>query len=129
MIDRYMSILNPCLSCGACCAFYRASFHWSEANDAIGGTVPVEMTSDLNEFRRVMKGTDQKNPRCIALEGEIGVNVRCKIYDLRPSICRAFPVSWENRVPDDMCERARVAWGLSALDPDLTRLDKFPRAA
>ena len=23
--------VNPCLSCGACCAFYRASFYWSEA--------------------------------------------------------------------------------------------------
>jgi len=27
---------NPCLSCGACCAFFRASFHWLETAAAYG---------------------------------------------------------------------------------------------
>ncbi|HOC10952.1 MAG TPA: YkgJ family cysteine cluster protein, partial [Thermomonas sp.] len=22
--------MHPCLSCGACCAYFRVSFHWSE---------------------------------------------------------------------------------------------------
>ena len=27
-----MSNLNPCMTCGACCAFFRVSFYWAEAN-------------------------------------------------------------------------------------------------
>ncbi|EMK5322830.1 YkgJ family cysteine cluster protein, partial [Escherichia coli] len=26
-----MSNLNPCMTCGACCAFFRVSFYWAEA--------------------------------------------------------------------------------------------------
>ncbi|HDN1328034.1 YkgJ family cysteine cluster protein, partial [Escherichia coli] len=25
-----MSNLNPCMTCGACCAFFRVSFYWAE---------------------------------------------------------------------------------------------------
>ena len=35
-----MSDLNPCMTCGACCIFFRVSFYWSEADDA-GGTIPT----------------------------------------------------------------------------------------
>ena len=24
--------MHPCLTCGACCAHFRVSFHWSEAD-------------------------------------------------------------------------------------------------
>ncbi|HGV2870196.1 TPA: YkgJ family cysteine cluster protein, partial [Escherichia coli] len=24
-----MSNLNPCMTCGACCAFFRVSFYWA----------------------------------------------------------------------------------------------------
>ncbi|RBD00840.1 YkgJ family cysteine cluster protein, partial [Xanthomonas oryzae pv. oryzae] len=27
---------HPCLTCGACCAYFRVSFHWSEADPALG---------------------------------------------------------------------------------------------
>ncbi|WP_142908916.1 CxxCxxCC domain-containing protein, partial [Klebsiella pneumoniae] len=27
-----MSNLNPCMTCGACCAFFRVSFYWAEAD-------------------------------------------------------------------------------------------------
>ena len=105
---------NPCLTCGACCAYYRASFYWAEANDA-GGTVPVELTEKLNGFRRVMKGSNQKNPRCVALLGEIGQSVGCSIYELRSSVCLEFDVSWLNGVHNERCDRARAAWGLEPL--------------
>jgi hypothetical protein len=108
---------NPCVACGACCAFYRASFYWAEADDAPGGTVPVELTEKLNDFRRVMRGTNQPKPRCVALLGEIGRSVRCSIYERRASVCREFPVSWEQGVPNGQCDAARAAWGLPALRP------------
>lgn len=107
---------NPCLTCGACCAFYRASFYWAETDEALG-TVPVELTEDLSDFRRAMKGTNQSAPRCIALEGEIGSDVRCTIYDLRSSTCREFPFSWQNGEPNERCDRPRIAWGLPPLPP------------
>ena len=33
--------VHPCLSCGACCAHFRASFYWAEADDQTPGGVPV----------------------------------------------------------------------------------------
>lgn len=106
---------NPCVSCGACCAYYRASFYWGEADDAPGGTVPVGLTEKFNDFRRVMRGTSQKDPRCIALVGTIGQAVRCSIYELRSSVCREFPPSWQQGVHNERCDRSRLAWGLPPL--------------
>ncbi|MDX5332860.1 MAG: YkgJ family cysteine cluster protein, partial [Gammaproteobacteria bacterium] len=65
-----MTAINPCVECGACCATFRVSFYWAEADDAPGGTVPADLTARLNAHRRVMQGTDQPEPRCCALEGE-----------------------------------------------------------
>jgi Fe-S-cluster containining protein len=85
-----------------------------EADDA-GGTVPVGMTENYDSFRRAMMGSNQPNPRCVALTGEIGVAVACSIYERRSSVCREFPVAWESGEPNDKCDRARIAWGLSPL--------------
>lgn len=109
---------NPCLSCGACCAFYRVSFYWAECDDQTPGGVPVELTGDLGPFRRMMKGTGRMPPRCIALEGEIGKSVYCSIYARRPSICRAVEASYANGVPSEQCDKARIAFGLPPLTPE-----------
>jgi uncharacterized protein len=122
--------VHPCLTCGACCAFYRASFYWAEADDVEGGTVPAYMTEKLNDFRRAMKGMSGSNPRCIALQGTIGEQVYCSIYELRASACREFPVSWEFGAPNERCDQARMAWGLPPLQPDAWNWpDTFRRAA
>jgi Fe-S-cluster containining protein len=119
--------INPCLRCGACCAFYRASFYWAEADDAPGGSVPVAMTVQVTPMQRAMRGTSQSNPRCCALEGEIGQAVACSIYPSRASPCRDFPASWVDDQPNERCDKARLAWGLQPLSPDDLRDD--PRAA
>ena len=106
---------NPCITCGACCAYFRASFYWAETDLHSGGTVPAQMTEKLTPFRSVMKGTNQPNPRCIALEGEIGSCVSCSIYEQRASVCRDFEFSWQNGAPHDRCDKARAAWGLPPL--------------
>ena len=59
---------NPCMTCGACCAFFRVSFYWTEADDA-GGKVSVSLTEQISPFHRCMRGANQKNPRCVALAG------------------------------------------------------------
>lgn len=118
---------NPCLQCGACCAFYRASFYWTEADDAPGGSVPVGLTVQVSPFHRAMRGTDSAQPRCCSLQGEIGETVGCLIYPLRASPCREFEYSWHEGVHNPGCDSARAHWGLSPLQPDDVSLD--PRAA
>ena len=108
---------HPCLTCGACCAHFRISFHWSEADAELGGVVPIELTEPLRRHERVMRGTSQEAPRCIALDAEIGVRSRCSIHPVRPSVCRAVDASWEFGVPSPQCDKSRIAHGLPALTP------------
>jgi Fe-S-cluster containining protein len=118
---------NPCLSCGACCAFYRVSFYWGETTDVPEGTVPAHLTEDITPFYRAMKGSNQKHPHCIALEGEIGKSVRCNIYERRPSSCRDFGLDFNDGQvvisPEDYerCTHARAAWGLLPIQIDVSQ--------
>lgn len=122
--------INPCLSCGACCAFYRASFYWAESDLAQPAGVPSELTEKLNDFRLYMKGSTGSRPRCIALMGIIGKKVHCSIYDRRASVCRDFVPSWENGIYNERCDKARISWGLPPLSPEIWHLpEDFPKAA
>lgn len=112
-----MSDLNPCMTCGACCAYFRVSFYWAEADDA-GGQVPTRLTEPVSPFLRCMGGTNQRNSRCVALEGNPGKQVRCGIYENRPSPCREFAMSGENGIANDACNRARAKYGLPPLYAD-----------
>ena len=112
---------NPCLSCGACCAYFRVSFYWAECDDQTACGVPVGMTGDLGPFRRMMKGTGRIPPRCIALEGEVGKSFYCSIYARRPSICRAVEAAYATGRPSEQCDKARLAFGLPPLTPDAWR--------
>ena len=106
---------HPCLSCGACCAFFRVSFHWSEADPALGGQVPCELTEPLRTHERVMRGTSEKAPRCIALDADIGRYSRGTIHDRRPSVCALVPASLEFGERSAQCDKARLAHGLPLL--------------
>lgn len=123
---------NPCLSCGACCAYYRVSFYWGEAET---GHIPVNMTVPITPHRLAMHGTEKHPPRCTALRGEIGDCVNCDIYEMRPSPCRSVMPSWHNGGADEQCDRARMAWGLPPLqpagpgDPPLLPDGNLPRVA
>jgi len=125
-----MEKMNQCLHCGACCAYYRVSFYWTEANDVSPGGVPVHLTERLNDSRRIMLGTNKKCPRCIALEGVVGMEVRCVIYEQRAAVCRDFQASWIDGVHSEDCDKARIAWNLQPLSPDSWDLPgNFPLAA
>jgi Fe-S-cluster containining protein len=108
---------NPCLECGACCAFFRATFYWAEADDATPGGVPVELTRHLTGSLRVMKGTDRMPPRCVALLGTIGTSVRCTIHERRSTTCREFEPSWRSAEANPCCDRARACHGMPPLLP------------
>ncbi|HHO46961.1 MAG TPA: YkgJ family cysteine cluster protein [Desulfobacteraceae bacterium] len=127
-----MPTYNPCIACGACCAYFRASFYWTESDLAVPGGVPHILTDHLQTHFLVMKGTDSPHPRCIALKGVIGDSVSCAIYARRASVCRNFIPSFQNGEANERCDRARARWGLPPLDRDSwTRPlpDNFPKAA
>lgn len=108
---------SPCLACGACCAYYRVSFYWAEAEPFLGGGVPVALTTPVNQHYIAMKGTECKPARCTALSGEVGRDVCCTIYANRPSACHEVMPSWHGGVADEKCDRARLAHGLPPLTP------------
>ena len=113
-----MSASHPCLACGACCATYRVSLHWSEAESALGGRVPPDLTERIDGHQVAMRGTCwTKQPRCIALDAEIGVRSGCRIHPLRPQACRDVAASWELGEASPQCDKARLAHGLPALTP------------
>ena len=103
---------NPCLSCGACCAQFRVSFYWGEADDAPGGHVPVALTEQIHAHLRCMRGTNDNPPRCACLSGEVGKHVACTIYDLRPSPCWEFNVYEDDGTQSERCLRLRAQLGL-----------------
>lgn len=103
--------------CGACCAYFRVAFHWSETEAFLGGAVPPELTSPLDPHRVMMRGTVSAPVRCTALQGEVGVQAACGIYAQRPSVCREVVPAWEFGAPSVQCDKARVAHGLAVLSP------------
>jgi len=106
--------MNVLMFSGACCAWFRVSFYWAECRDG-DGVVPEELTEPLTPFLRCMQGTNQHQPRCRALSGEVGKAVRCTIYPSRPSPCREFNRAGEQGQPNDACDRARAHYGLPPL--------------
>lgn len=106
---------HPCLRCGACCAHYRVSMHWSETAPALGGVVPAALTEPHRPHEVAMRGTSQPRPRCIALDAEIGRRSRCTIHPRRPSACREVAASLEAGERSPQCDRARIAHGLPLL--------------
>lgn len=88
--------------------------HWMET-DASGGVVPHALTETFDLHQVAMRGTWQAQPRCIALDAEIGLSSRCSIHAVRPQACRDVQASWESGEASPQCDRARVAHGLPAL--------------
>mgnify|MGYP000905701661 CR=1 FL=1 len=115
---------NPCMSCGACCAVFRASFYRAEAGDATEGGVPVQLTERNTAFRRAMRRTGPPDSRCIALLGTPGQSVRCAIYGSRPSVCRTFDPSWKVGEENPRCNKARARIGLAPRSPNTLPLPK-----
>lgn len=103
-----------CLSCGACCAAFRVSFYWAEADDSPGGQVPAALTERLTPHLRCMRGTNCETPRCNQLQGEVPGG-RCAIYAQRPSPCRELVPYDAAGEPNRQCQKARAMYGLPLL--------------
>lgn len=92
----------------------------------MGGSVPVALTERVNDRLICMQGTNRKNPRCVALSGEVGVAVSCSIYPQRPSPCREFPALLEDGVINPECQRIRALHGLPPIEPPTTPTHEPP---
>ena len=97
---------DACLSCGACCAYFRVSFYWAE-----GIPMPEQYTEPLTAVYSCMQGTNQAQPYCVALEGKIGEQVSCAIYTVRSSSCK------EVQIADEQCNKARRAYNMIPFIP------------
>jgi uncharacterized protein len=95
---------ETCQSCGACCASFRVSFYWSEAQ-----RIDESLIEKITPHLCCMRGTNSPNPRCAALRGELGGQVSCSIYEHRSSTCRSVEIG------DEKCDRARARHGLPAV--------------
>jgi Fe-S-cluster containining protein len=112
---------STCVTCGACCAGYRVSFYWSEADPSAGGRVPPELVEPVSPFLVCMAGTKHDGGRCVALSGMIGTEVSCTIYADRSSACREFGDE------SARCDQARARHGLPPLRSEqLLELDQDP---
>lgn len=98
--------MSICRQCGACCAAFRVSFYWTEATQ-LG--LPEACTEQVNAHLASMAGTNQPAPRCRALHGEIGKQLTCLVYSMRPSPCRQVQPG------DEKCNQARARHGLPPL--------------
>lgn len=112
-IDMPNNDKNPCLTCGACCNYFRISFYHGELEGGLGGFVPNERANKLNDFFAVMKGSECGG-RCNALIGEIGKEISCAIYSNRPTPCREFPVIVDGKINPE-CNKARIKNGLKEI--------------
>lgn len=71
-----------------------------------------------------MRGTNDRNPRCVALSGTVGERVVCTIYPNTPSPCEEFGIQWvDGRAtasPEELarCNAARALYGLVPIQLD-----------
>ncbi|MEA3536320.1 YkgJ family cysteine cluster protein [Rhizobium sp. CC-YZS058] len=86
-----------CQTCGACCAYSADWPRFSMESDAELALIPEEfVAADFSGMRC-------ENDRCSALDGTLGQHVGCRIYAVRPQVCRTCLPG------DDECLTARQA--------------------
>lgn len=99
-----IQLQDICTRCGACCAHFRVSFYWAE-----GEAFAESLQEKISPTFSCMQGTNQAEPRCVALTGTIGECVSCSIYPARSSTCKSVEPG------DAHCDKARAAYGLIAV--------------
>lgn len=89
--------------------------YWSEAAER---GIDEALVTRLDPLRVAMRVDDAVKLRCVALQGTVGSDTRCLIYEQRPGPCRELQAAWEDGTPSPQCDRARARHGLPALTPE-----------
>ncbi|MGJ4901516.1 YkgJ family cysteine cluster protein [Bradyrhizobium sp. HKCCYLS2058] len=94
---------SPCQSCGACCAYSSNWPRFTIEEDEALDLIPAELVNER------LSGMRCDGDRCCGLDGEIARAVSCRIYAIRPEVCRIC-------MPGDAeCAMARRKFGLPVL--------------
>lgn len=86
--------------------------------------MPDELVEQITPSRVAMLGTNCKSPRCVSLEGTVGSEVKCTIYEQRSTPCREFEASWVDGQVNTDCDAARAAFGLLPLEAPAMQLEQ-----
>ncbi len=111
------SPIPDCVTCGGCCvALPRAGVR---PDDELAPEYYWDITiegakEDIVVDRFIRR--DGETFACIALNGTLGENVSCGIYDGRPTVCRKFEAG------SDKCHAIRRAYGF---EPFLSLMDMY----
>jgi Fe-S-cluster containining protein len=84
-----------CQACGACCAY---SADWPRFGLETEEEIEAIPRGYVDDARGTMRCDGN---RCMALTGEIGVATACRVYAVRPEVCRSCQPG------DDSCTVAR----------------------
>jgi len=106
-----------CVRCGACCVSDYDAVDYVHLNqddlnrldpDEYDFYVYTDATYGRTQCSMQTARDSQDNCRCKALEGTVGKQVSCAIYDRRPKVCRRFAAE------SFACDSARkAAFGVS----------------
>jgi Fe-S-cluster containining protein len=95
---------SPCQACGACCSYSANWPRFTTEDDAALDLIPETFVN------AGLSGMRCDGDRCSALSGRIGISTACKIYAMRPEVCRTC-------MPGDAeCDMARRRHGLKLLN-------------
>ena len=103
--------IPDCTTCGACCtAFVVVDAERASIPNSKLWTVTSVNENGEESAKRFLR---RREPdfACAALEGEVGDEVSCSVYENRPSMCRKFEAG------SDRCHAVRRAFGI---EPFLT---------
>jgi len=80
---------DDCQQCGACCAPNTDWLSYPEVTDEEALVLPERFRLQIIDGELATRDR-RGGVRCVALEGELGVAVRCEVHDVRPEVCRQF---------------------------------------
>lgn len=82
-----------CRMCGACCASPVATDVYVTLKKFPSQDIQRLENASIRSGNKLLTKIDTRGECvCGALEGELGRDVRCSIYDARPDVCREFAV-------------------------------------
>ena len=103
--------IPECITCGACCDIFAVVPMAVAESERLGDFIEVTADPELDVVVDRLVKRDFVTGRCANLRGEIGREIGCSVYELRPSVCRAFEAG------SDKCHELRRMYGL---EPQLT---------
>ena len=95
--ERFMATISPvpeCTKCGACCIAdsYRAETFVDLTPADVKRLPPKYRLHVVNNVWQLALGakTHGGSTRCVALRGTVFKQVKCDVYERRPTVCRRF---------------------------------------